>query len=101
MRHQPVERCAGTTLQLRHELGFVLRPGKDARQVRHVYRLSRLHAPSIVAGIRAKCLVSCATDLEAAYKVSRLETCSAEKRRLVSASIGLDTIVGEWFPLLY
>jgi len=32
-RDQPVERRAGATLQLRHEFGFVLRPGKDVGQV--------------------------------------------------------------------
>jgi hypothetical protein len=37
-------------LQLRHQLGFVLRPWKDARQVRHVYRLFRLRAPSVNRG---------------------------------------------------
>src|SRR5216683_4332189 len=31
--HQPVECRPGATLELRHELGFVLGPGEDARQV--------------------------------------------------------------------
>ena len=53
MCHQPVERRAGTALQLRHELGFVLRPGKDAGQVRHACRLSRLCAPSVFADYSA------------------------------------------------
>src|ERR1700692_2137465 len=100
VRHQPVERCVGATLQLRHKLGFVLRPGKDARQVRHVCHLSCLHAPSVLARTRAKRHVPYATDLKAAYWVSRPETCSAEKHRLASASIELDTIKGEWFPPL-
>src|SRR5580704_12344732 len=68
VRYEPVERGAGATLQLRHELGFVLRPWEDARQVRHGYRLSRQHATGVVLSrsTRAKRHVSRAADSEAA-----------------------------------
>jgi len=40
VRHQPVEGRVGAALQLRHQLGLVLCPGENARQVRHARRLS-------------------------------------------------------------
>ena len=99
VRHQPVECRAGSALQLRHEFGFVLRPGKDARQVRHVYRLSCLRAPGDVAEYSRQSPCVLRNRLGSRSLGLPTGNPSAEKRRLVSSSLDLDTVEGEWFPL--